>query len=55
MKCEGRSVAAAANPCRIETTGYELFKTWEEWCAAKGEMRNLGDRRVSLPLFPDGV
>lgn len=30
----------------------DLFKTWEEWCAARGELRRLGDRRVSLPLFP---
>lgn len=27
--------------------------SWEAWLAARGNPRNLGDRRVSLPLFKD--
>lgn len=32
-------------------TRSDLHLTWEQWLAAKGNPRNLGPRRISLPLF----
>lgn len=34
-------------------TRADLHVTWEAWLAAKGNPRNLGPRRVSLPLFQE--
>lgn len=32
---------------------YDKTYSWEKWSRAKYEPRKLGDRRVTLPLFPD--
>lgn len=38
---------------KIDPKTGKPFITWERWLAAKGNPRNLGSRRVTLPLFDE--
>lgn len=40
---------------KIDKRTGKPFVSWERWLAAKGNPRNLGSRRVTLPLFGDDL
>lgn len=52
LKCFKDWVTGAFD--KIDKTTGKPFISWERWLAAKGNPRNLGSRRVTLPLFGDG-